>query len=217
MKKWICEVCGYVHNGEEAPDRCPQCGAPKHRFHLEGKKKSMWNMLSILSIIVLLAALCYVLFSCNSSVTVDNSTVSQVDLKRYLGKWYEVARFDHSFERDQTRCTATYTLEDDGKIMVVNRGWKDGEWNTSEGKAKLTENPGLLRVSFFGPFYSDYRIMMLAPDYSYSLVGGNGDNYLWILSRTPQLNPETRSDILREAQRRGYKTENLIWVDQEGT
>ena len=101
--------------------------------------------------------------------------------------------------------------------MVVNRGWKDGEWNTSEGKAKLTEKPGLLRVSFFGPFYSDYRIMMLAPDYSYSLVGGNGDNYLWILSRTPQLNPETRSDILREAQRRGYKTENLIWVDQEGT
>ena len=214
MKKWVCEVCGYTHHGEGAPDRCPQCGASKSRFYM--KEKRRWSIMSILAILVILAALCFTFFACRSTVTVDNSTVKAVNLDRYLGKWYEVARFDHRFERDLVQCTATYALNDDGKITVTNRGWKDGEWKTSVGKGKVTDNPGVLRVSFFGPFYSDYRIMMLAPDYSYALVGGNGDNYLWVLSRTPALKPDDREAVIGEARRRGYKTENLIWVDQKG-
>lgn len=213
MKKWYCNVCGYTHKGEEAPERCPQCGAQKSLFSL--KKESNGYAFSILFIIMILAAIFFTFFACRSSVTVDNSAVSTVNLNKYLGQWYEVARFDHSFERDLVECTANYVPQEDGTIKVVNRGKKDGEWKTSVGKAKMTDDPGILRVSFFGPFYSDYRIMMLAPDYSYALIGGNGDNYLWILSRTPKLKEEAHIQIVKEAQRRGYNTDNLIWVEQK--
>lgn len=211
MEKWICKDCGYTQYGK-APDRCPQCGAPKSKFYQEGQSKGC--LFSVISTIVMLTVVIFSFCACSSTLTVDNTAVSSVDLNRYLGQWYEVARFDHSFERDMEQCTATYTMREDGKIKVLNKGMKHGEWKTSEGKAKLTDHPGILRVSFFGPFYSDYRILMLAPDYSYALIGGNSDNYLWILSRTPQLEEIMRNRIIKEAQRRGYKTEKLIWVQQ---
>lgn len=137
-----------------------------------------------------------------------------MDISKFLGKWYEIARFDHKFERKLEHCIATYTMQDDGTIKVTNQGIKDGKWKTTTGKAKITDEPGVLRVSFFWPIYSDYRIMMLAPDYSYALVGGNNDEYLWILSRTPRLAKETCDKIVRNAQSRGYNTNNLIWVKQ---
>lgn len=105
-------------------------------------------------------------------------------------------------------------MQGDNTIKVTNRGMKEGKWKTSVGKAKLTEIPGVLRVSFFGPFYSDYRIMMLDSDYTYALVGGSSDDYLWILSRTPQLQKDASDKILQEARRRGYDVEKLIWVEQ---
>lgn len=145
---------------------------------------------------------------------VDNSTVSSLSLNRYLGRWYEIARYDHVFERDLQYATANYSLMKNGKVKVVNSGMKGNTVKTSEGKAKLTETEGLLRVSFFGPFYSDYRVMMLDPDYQYVLVGSKTSNYLWILSRTPELPGNTIQAILAEAQRRGYDTKKLIWVDQ---
>ncbi|MBS7551970.1 lipocalin family protein, partial [Weissella confusa] len=107
---------------------------------------------------------------------------------------------------------ARYTLRDDGKIDVLNTGIKDGRAKDAKGIAKTTDVPGLLRVSFFGPFYSDYRIMMLDKDYQYVLVGSKTDKYLWILSRTPELDDATKSLILAEADRRGYDTNKLIWV-----
>lgn len=171
--------------------------------------------LTVAGIIAVTAVVAGTLMSCQTQVTVDNSAVKSLDLKRYLGKWYEIARFDHRFERDMEHCTATYTLQEDGTIKVTNTGLKNGKWKTSTGKAKTTDVPGVLRVSFFGPFYSDYRIMMLAPDYSYALVGGSTDNYLWILSRTPQLPTDIRFQILSEAQRRGYTTDNLLWIEQK--
>ena len=150
---------------------------------------------------------------------VDNSTIASFNLDRYLGKWYEIARYDHSFERDLVGCTAEYTLRDDGKIKVRNSGHLkslDGPYKESIGKAKARRNgkPGQLEVSFFGPFYGDYNILELAPDYSYSVVGSSSPRYLWILSRKPQLPPKVKNHIISNLQQRGYDTNKLLWVEQ---
>lgn len=144
----------------------------------------------------------------------DNSVIDYVNLDRYLGPWYEIARMDHSFERGMYATKANYTLLEDGSIEVVNSGYKKGKFKVSVGKAKLTETPGLLRVSFFGPFYSDYRILMLDPEYSYALVGSKSSKYLWILSRSPYMNIDDLDLVLNEAESRGYEVTELIWVDQ---
>ena len=154
-----------------------------------------------------------------SAQQIDYTTITAFDLNRYLGKWYEIARYDHAFERGLVRTTAEYTLRDDGKIKVLNSGYLNGlngSYQESVGKAKPNKNgePGQLRVSFFGPFYGDYYILDLAPDYSYSVVGSSSPKYLWILSRTPQLSAEVQSKILRNLQKRGYDTSKLIWVKQ---
>ncbi len=162
-----------------------------------------------------LMAIAAMLFAGCESAKVDNSTVKSVDLNRYLGNWYEIARFDHSFERGLEYAMAHYTMRDDGKIDVLNTGIKDGRAEDAKGIAKTTNQPGLLRVSFFGPFFSDYRIMMLDENYQYVLVGGSTNRFLWILSRTPQLDEATLSLILAEADRRGYDTTRLLWVKQK--
>ena len=157
----------------------------------------------------LLACMC---IACESGPKVDNSTVKELDLNRYLGYWYEIARFDHSFEQGIYYSMARYTLRDDGRIDVLNTGIKDGRAQEATAIATTTEIPGLLRVSFFGPFFNDYRIMMIDSDYQYALVGGSSNQFLWILSRTPQLDEATKASILAEADRRGYDINRLIWV-----
>lgn len=162
------------------------------------------------------ASLFAVLFAgCGTAQKVDNTPVTGLDLNRYLGDWYEIARYDHSFERGLEFCKANYALREDGKISVTNTGMKDGKQKTSNGKAKTTDTPALLRVSFFGPFYSDYRVMLLDNDYQWALIGSGSAKYLWILSRTPELPGATLDTILAEAQRRGYDTSKLIWVKQK--
>ena len=146
--------------------------------------------------------------------SVDNSTVKTLDLNSYLGTWYELARFDHSFERGLQEVMTFYELREDGKIDVINSGIKNGKYKVAYGKAKLTDEIGVLRVSFFGPFYSDYRVLMLDDDYEYALVGGKNDKYLWILSRNPELEDEDYDKILTEATRRGYDISRLIWIEQ---
>lgn len=162
-----------------------------------------------------LMALSAMLFTGCESAKLDNSTVKSMDLSRYLGSWYEIARFDHSFERGMEYAMAHYTMRDDGKIDVLNTGIKDGRAKDAKGIAKTTNQQGLLRVSFFGPFFSDYRIMLLDENYQYVLVGGSTNRFLWILSRTPQLDEATLSLILAEADRRGYDTTRLLWVKQK--
>lgn len=162
--------------------------------------------------ILMLMSLCAL--SCKAQ-KVDNSTVAALDPDRYLGRWYEIARFDHSFERGLEFATADYSVTEDCKsIKVVNRGVKNGKLKTSTGKARFTDTPGLLRVSFFGPFFSDYRVMMLSDNYDYALVGSKSGKYLWILSRTKELPAGTEARILDEAASRGYNIEDLIWVKQ---
>jgi lipocalin len=163
---------------------------------------------------IFMAILASMFVGCESANKVDNSTVATLDLNRYLGYWYEIARYDHAFERGIYYSMARYTMRDDGKIDVLNTGIKDGRAEESKGIAKTTEVPGLLKVSFFGPFYSAYRVLMVDQDYQHALVGGSNHRYLWILSRTPQLDEATKASILAEADRRGYDTTRLIWVKQ---
>ena len=155
------------------------------------------------------------LAGCVSGPKVDNTPVAALDLNRYLGEWYEIARFDHSFERGIVQAKANYTLNEDGTIKVVNSGVKDGKPKTAIGKGKMTDTPGLLRVSFFGPFYADYRVMLIDKEYTCALVGSGSADYLWILSRTPGLPETAKSELLAEAKRRGYDTGKLIWVEQK--
>ena len=152
---------------------------------------------------------------CVSVLKVDNAPVAALDLNRYLGEWYEIARFDHSFERGVEQAKANYTQNADGTIKVVNSGIKNGKPSEARGKAKFTDNPRILRVSFFGPFYGDYRIMLLDDDYQWVLVGGSDESYLWILARTSKITDEVKEVILTEATRRGYDVQKLIWVEQE--
>ncbi|MBQ7421459.1 MAG: lipocalin family protein [Alloprevotella sp.] len=159
----------------------------------------------------LLIALLGLVAACNR-LTVNNTPVKDLDLQRYLGTWYEVARFDHRFERGVEQARAEYSLQADGSIRVLNSGVKDGEPSIAEGKAKLTETTALLRVSFFGPFYSDYRVLLVDSAYQYALVGSGADDYLWLLSRTPQLTDSVRAVLLNEATRRGYDTRKLLWI-----
>lgn len=165
-------------------------------------------------VFTLLAMSIFLCIGCTAQPKVDNSVAGDLKLDQYLGDWYEIARFDHSFERGIQFSKANYTLREDGKVQVLNSGIKDGKAKESKGKAKLTDNPRILRVSFFGPFYSDYRVMLLDPDYQWVLVGGSSAKYLWILSRTPQVPDEVRETILAEATRRGYDVGKLIWVEQ---
>lgn len=143
------------------------------------------------------------------------TTVKELDLERYLGTWYEIARFDHSFERGLEGVTATYSFRPDGLIRVVNQGFKNspnGEKSVAVGKAKTTSEPGKLKVSFFLFFYADYNILELDEEYQWVLIGSSSDRYLWILSRTPELQKDTLQIILEKAAQRGYETSKLIWV-----
>lgn len=150
----------------------------------------------------------------------DNvSPVQPFDSQRYLGRWYEIARFDHSFERGLNQVTADYQLNDDGSIKVTNRGFSPEKqaWKEAIGKAKFVRstNEGYLKVSFFGPFYGSYVVFDLdQANYQYSLIAGPNHDYLWILSRTPTLPDNLKQQLIQKAQLAGFDTKQLIWVKQ---
>lgn len=151
---------------------------------------------------------------------IDKSVVKDFDLNSYLGQWYEIARYDHWFERDLVGVTATYSLADDGTLKVVNKGFKktlDGKESQVIGKAKIPnpEEPSKLKVSFFWFFYGDYYILEMDENYQWATIGSKSDKYLWILSRTPQLERKTYDHIIRLLKKRGYNDEKLISVAQE--
>jgi len=141
------------------------------------------------------------------------------DKQRYLGRWYEVARLDHSFERGLTNVTADYSLREDGGIRVINRGYstEEGAWQEAEGRAYFIddEQQGHLKVSFFGPFYGSYIIFdMDSQDYQYAFVAGNSTDYLWLLARTPIISPLLREQFIQQVNELGFNAEALIFVDQ---
>ena len=150
-----------------------------------------------------------------SSVT----PVSNFELDRYLGKWYEIARLDHSFERGLEQISAKYTLRDDGGVTVKNRGYsiENQEWDEALGKAYFVgeSNLGHLKVSFFGPFYGSYIIFELDQDnYQYAFISGPNLKYLWFLSRTQTVEQEMMDHFIEQANALGFNTDELIFVNQ---
>ncbi len=144
--------------------------------------------------------------------------VHDFDLDRYLGTWYEIARLDHRFERGLSRVTASYSLRDDGGVNVINRGYDAaaGEWNEAVGRAYFIERPdvGRLKVSFFGPFYGGYNVIVLDEDYRFAMVTGPTRDYLWILARTPVLESPLLQDLVERARALRYEVDQLIFVEQ---
>jgi apolipoprotein D and lipocalin family protein len=140
--------------------------------------------------------------------------VSTVDVSRYVGRWYEIARLPNRFEKKcADSVTATYTLRPDGKIEVVNRCRKSsGEYTTAKGKAKIVDKKtnAKLKVTFFWPFYGDYWILDLGANYEYAVVGDPSREYLWILSRTPRMDEALYQQLLANMSGRGFKTESMI-------
>ena len=166
---------------------------------------------------ILLLILCSLLTSC-TSLPEDIKPITGFELDRYLGKWYEIARLDHSFERGLTKVTADYSMREDGGVKVINKGFnaEKNEWDEAEGKAYFVSEPdiGQLKVSFFGPFYGGYNILALDKEnYQYSLVAGPGLNYLWILARTPKLDHAILKELIIKARDLGFPVEELIYVD----
>lgn len=146
--------------------------------------------------------------------SINRHTVAKLDLRSIMGTWYEIARFDHRFERGMEYVTATYTLLPDGTVEVSNKGFRDGKEHISIGHAKPTNEAGRLRVSFFWKFYSDYNILAIAPDGEWMIVGSKSPKYLWLLSRTPSLPEQSLRYIISLAAQRGYNTDELIFVKQ---
>jgi apolipoprotein D and lipocalin family protein len=155
-------------------------------------------------------------FSSCSTIPQGVEAVTPFDVKRYQGKWFEVARLDFKFERNLNNTSATYSLSKDGSVRVVNRGYSyvKKQWKQAVGKAKMVGNPNvaMLKVSFFGPFYSGYNVIALDSEYRYALVAGKSLKYLWILSRETTIPEDVRQRYLKLADSLGYKTSELVWV-----
>jgi apolipoprotein D and lipocalin family protein len=166
----------------------------------------------------LLTATLFVVNSC-SSIPKGAKAIQGFDKEKYLGKWYEIARLDFVFEKNLSNTTAEYTLNDDGSIKVVNKGYNyiKNKNVASTGKAKFAgdSKEGKLKVSFFGPFYSGYNILAIDSDYKYVLVVGKNLKYMWLLSRDKTMPENIKKDYLKIATDLGYDTSALIWVKHE--
>ncbi|WP_329904385.1 lipocalin family protein [Porphyromonas pogonae] len=174
------------------------------------EKKIIVATLAFTGLITLMAG-------CGSQKPPKAVPVTNFDKDRYLGKWYEIARFDFSFERNLNNTTANYSLNKDGSIRVINKGYnyKKKHWSESTGKAKFVGDPtvAMLKVSFFGPFYSGYNVIDLDDDYRYALIAGKSLDYLWILSRETTIPAKIKDRFLKKAVEIGFDVDKLIWVE----
>lgn len=158
------------------------------------------------------------LSACSTLPPAGITPVSGFQLQRYSGKWYEIARLDHRFERGLSDVSASYAPQADGSVSVINRGFdtEAGRWKQAEGRALFNGDPhsGSLKVSFFGPFNGGYHVVALDPDYRWSMVAGNDRSYLWILAREKHLPDAVLNKLLAQAQQLGFNTKQLIQVSQ---
>ncbi|CAM3455950.1 lipocalin family protein [Arcobacter aquimarinus] len=158
------------------------------------------------------------LFTACSSKNPPLQTVEKVELNKYLGTWYEIARYEHFFERDCKNVTANYSMMNEETIKVINRCTKIQTNDKKEaiGRAyAIDESNSKLKVSFFRPFYGDYWVLMLDENYEYAVVGTPSREYLWILARTSKLDEKIKKDILKKLPSLGFDSSKLIWTIQE--
>lgn len=164
------------------------------------------------------AVLTVIFLSSCTSIPKNAKPVSNFQLERYLGTWYEIARFDYRFEKNLDNAIAQYSLDENGNVKVLNSGYnyKTKEWKSADGIAKFrgNKNEAALKVSFFRPFYSGYNVIALDNDYQYALVAGKSLDYLWILSREKNIPDDVKTKYLKVAEDIGYDTSKLIWVNQ---
>ena len=157
-------------------------------------------------------------YSC-STIPKGAVAVKPFNKEKYLGKWYEIARMDFSFERNMNNTTAEYSIGKNGTIKVDNKGYnvKKEKWSQAIGKAKFVgdEDTAMLKVSFFGPFYAGYNVIAIDENYNYALVAGKSTKYLWILSRETTIPENVKKEYLAIAQGIGYNTNELIWVKHD--
>ncbi len=169
--------------------------------------------------IILIALMVPFIAICGNKI--DKTTIDSLNLERYMGTWYEIARFDNRYERGRVGVTAHYTLNDDGTFDVLNSGYDgsfDNDLDTARGRIKQPnpDKPGELKVTFMWRFYARYNILELDHDgYSYALIGSSSDAYLWIISRTPQMNSEDLKLLLQRASNRGYDISKLVYVEHQ--
>jgi len=167
-----------------------------------------------------LCAVCLVVFLAGCTGMPDGvEPVSGFEVERYLGRWYEIARLDHSFERGLDGVNANYSLNEDGSVRVLNRGYdvEEGAWDEAEGVARFVQDPavGHLKVSFFGPFYGSYVVFELdKAEYQHAFVAGFNRSYLWLLARTPTVDEALKERFVARAEALGFATDELVWVDQ---
>ncbi|TDS64252.1 lipocalin family protein [Myroides indicus] len=154
-----------------------------------------------------------------TSIPKNAKAVENFDVNKYLGTWYEIARFDFRFEKNLNNVSAQYSLNEKGNVIVLNSGYNfiEKEWKKADGLAKFRGNKdtAALKVSFFGPFYSGYNVVALDGNYQYALVAGKNLDYLWILSRTKDIPETIKTDYLKIAEEIGYDTSKLIWVTHD--
>ncbi len=159
------------------------------------------------------------LFNSCASIPDNAKAVENFDVDKYLGTWYEIARFDFRFEKDLDNVSAQYSLNEKGNVIVLNSGYnyKKEEWKKAEGLAKFRgdKNIAELKVSFFGPFYSGYNVVALDENYNYALIAGKDLDYLWILSRSKDIPDEVKTNYVKRAEEIGYDTSKLIWVKHD--
>lgn len=167
--------------------------------------------------VIVLIMISLLFSSCGASIPKNASPVKEFDINRYLGNWYEIARFDFRFEKDMNNVMAQYSLNENNNVTVLNSGYnyKKEEWVSAKGVAKFRgdKNVAALTVSFFGPFYSGYNVIALDDNYQYALVAGKSLDYLWILSREKSIPENIKTKYLKIAQDIGYDTSKLIWVE----
>jgi apolipoprotein D and lipocalin family protein len=158
------------------------------------------------------------LFSC-ATIPKSATAVQPFEKEKYLGKWYEIARFDFKFERNLNNTTATYSLNENGTVKVDNRGYNTvtQKWQQAIGKAKFVKDDSIamLKVSFFGPFYGGYNVLAIDEDYTYALIAGGNLDYLWILSRETAIPEDIKVKYLELAQSVGYDTSKLLWIEHD--
>ncbi len=161
------------------------------------------------------------LIACSTKKTMSKKVqvIQNFDSEKYLGTWYEVARFDFKHEKNLKNVTANYSKREDGKIKVMNKGFNyiNNEWEEATGKAKFaaSEQEAALKVSFFGPFYAEYNVVMMEPDYKTALVFGENTDYIWMLSREKTIPESIKQKYLDFAEKNGYDIKRFVWTEQD--